>query len=215
MFLPSSTLTAPIVEPTIAPPSAAPRPLPDIDRERSSWSRAQRSAPPAVLQAKARGSPCPRAVLSLACQARPLGLLTVQVCTKPAPFAVCRRARNQRVPRSLSQPFTIDDVVRPADRRRELGRTPRLTLDALRLVWRASPRHPGRDAVVRRGRCRTAPHRAGGHARAHLRQPGRPHERPLRADRRLCGGRGRSGQPQRARHAPAAAARRARGPIRV
>lgn len=37
--------------------------------------------------------------------------------------------------------FTIDDLIRPPDRRGRLRRTPRLTIDALKLVWRASPRN--------------------------------------------------------------------------
>jgi ATP-binding cassette subfamily B protein len=38
------------------------------------------------------------------------------------------------------RPFTADDLVRPVDRRRELRRTPRIALDALRIVWQACPR---------------------------------------------------------------------------
>jgi ATP-binding cassette, subfamily B, bacterial len=37
--------------------------------------------------------------------------------------------------------FTFEDVLRPPDRGKQLRRTPRLALDALRLVWDASPRH--------------------------------------------------------------------------
>ena len=40
-----------------------------------------------------------------------------------------------------TRPFVLDDATRPVDRRRNLRRTPRLTIDAMRLVWRASPRH--------------------------------------------------------------------------
>jgi ATP-binding cassette subfamily B protein len=40
-----------------------------------------------------------------------------------------------------SRSFTFEDVVRPVDRGKQLRRTPRLTLDALRLVRDASPRH--------------------------------------------------------------------------
>lgn len=39
------------------------------------------------------------------------------------------------------RPFTAVDLLAPADRRRQLLRTPRLTAEALRLVYRASPRH--------------------------------------------------------------------------
>lgn len=39
------------------------------------------------------------------------------------------------------RPFTAADLVGPADRRRQLLRTPRLTAEALRLVYDASPRH--------------------------------------------------------------------------
>jgi ATP-binding cassette, subfamily B, bacterial len=37
--------------------------------------------------------------------------------------------------------FTVEDLHRSADRRRQLARTPRLARDALRIVWRAAPRH--------------------------------------------------------------------------
>jgi ATP-binding cassette subfamily B protein len=37
------------------------------------------------------------------------------------------------------RPFTAADLVGPVDRRRQLLRTPRLTVEALRLVWAASP----------------------------------------------------------------------------
>jgi ATP-binding cassette, subfamily B, bacterial len=36
--------------------------------------------------------------------------------------------------------FTVEDLHRPAERRRQLARTPRLARDALRIVWRAAPR---------------------------------------------------------------------------
>lgn len=39
------------------------------------------------------------------------------------------------------RPFTAADLLGPADRRRQLLRTPRLTAEALRLVYQASPRH--------------------------------------------------------------------------
>src|SRR5687767_11290483 len=39
------------------------------------------------------------------------------------------------------RPLTDRDLHRPADRRRQIARTPRLTADALRMVWAASPRH--------------------------------------------------------------------------
>jgi ATP-binding cassette subfamily B protein len=45
-------------------------------------------------------------------------------------------SRNGHVPG-----LTVDDLFRPANRRRQLRRTPRLTRDALRLVREASPRH--------------------------------------------------------------------------
>jgi ATP-binding cassette, subfamily B, bacterial len=36
--------------------------------------------------------------------------------------------------------FTVDDLIRPVDRRLDLRRTPELALDAVRIVWRACPR---------------------------------------------------------------------------
>jgi ATP-binding cassette, subfamily B, bacterial len=39
------------------------------------------------------------------------------------------------------RPFTEQDLVRPVNRRRQIGRTPRLATEALRMAWAASPRH--------------------------------------------------------------------------
>lgn len=44
-------------------------------------------------------------------------------------------------PHDAARSYTVEDLVRPVDRRGRLRRTPRLTLDALRLVRRASPRN--------------------------------------------------------------------------
>ena len=44
-------------------------------------------------------------------------------------------------PPAPDRPFVLDDLVASGDRRKNLRRTPRLTIDALRLVWRATPRH--------------------------------------------------------------------------
>ncbi|MDX6408862.1 MAG: ATP-binding cassette, subfamily bacterial [Gaiellaceae bacterium] len=40
-----------------------------------------------------------------------------------------------------SEPLTAFDLARPVDRRGQMRRTPRLVVEALKIAWRASPRH--------------------------------------------------------------------------